>query len=84
MDPNDTDYASSGYDTGSTSLSSTVNEYVFENGTSPLIETPKQKYHTRLLTPQGADIMHTMERTRICYRPTRQVSTASCGPVEAR
>jgi hypothetical protein len=33
MDPNDTDYASSGYETGSTSLSSTVNEYVFENGT---------------------------------------------------
>jgi hypothetical protein len=32
MDPSDTDYASSGYDTGSTSLSSTVNEYVFENG----------------------------------------------------
>jgi hypothetical protein len=33
MDPNDTDYATSGYETGSTSLSSTVNEYVFENGT---------------------------------------------------
>jgi hypothetical protein len=32
MDPADTDYATSGYDTGSTSLSSTVNEYIFENG----------------------------------------------------
>jgi hypothetical protein len=32
--PDDTDYASSGYDTGSTSLSATVNQYVFENGTT--------------------------------------------------
>jgi hypothetical protein len=38
VDPNDTDYLSSGYDTGSTSLSSTVNEYIFENGTCPLFE----------------------------------------------
>jgi hypothetical protein len=38
MDPNDTDYASSGYDTGSTSLSSTVNEYIFENGICLLLE----------------------------------------------
>jgi hypothetical protein len=46
LDPNDTDYASSGYDTGSTSLSSTVNEYVFENGTymmSHLAILPKTK-----------------------------------------
>jgi hypothetical protein len=32
VDPADTDYASSGYDTGSTSLSSRIHEYVFENG----------------------------------------------------
>jgi hypothetical protein len=32
MDPNDTHYATSGYDTSSISLSSTVNEYIFENG----------------------------------------------------
>jgi hypothetical protein len=32
IDPSDTDYASSGYDTSSTSLSSTVNDYIFENG----------------------------------------------------
>jgi hypothetical protein len=32
MDPKDTDYATSGYETGSTSLSSTANDYVFENG----------------------------------------------------
>jgi hypothetical protein len=33
MDPYDTDYSSSGYETDSTSLASAVNEYVFENGT---------------------------------------------------
>jgi hypothetical protein len=37
MNPADTDYATSGYDTGSTSLSSTVNEYIFENGICPLL-----------------------------------------------
>jgi hypothetical protein len=35
MNPADTDYATSGYDTGCTSLSSTVNEYIFENGILP-------------------------------------------------
>jgi hypothetical protein len=34
MDPgNDTGYETTGYDSGSTSLASTVNQYVFENGT---------------------------------------------------
>jgi hypothetical protein len=37
VNPADTDYATSGYDTGSTSLSSTVNEYIFENGICPLL-----------------------------------------------
>jgi hypothetical protein len=32
QDSTDTEYATSGYETGSTSLSSTVNQYVFENG----------------------------------------------------
>jgi hypothetical protein len=32
MDPDYNDYAMLGYETGRTSLSSTVNEYVFENG----------------------------------------------------
>jgi hypothetical protein len=32
LDSADSDYASSGYDTSSTSLSSSVFEYVFENG----------------------------------------------------
>jgi hypothetical protein len=45
MDPNDTDYATSGYATESTSLSSTVHEYVFENGTCP----PLYIYHNRML-----------------------------------
>jgi hypothetical protein len=39
LDPNDSDYASSGYDTATTSLSSTINEYVFENGTYAVISS---------------------------------------------
>jgi hypothetical protein len=42
VNPADTDDATSGYDTGSTSISSTVNEYVFENGICPLL----QIYHS--------------------------------------
>jgi hypothetical protein len=45
LDPNDTDYATSGYATDSTSLSSTVNEYIFENGICPAFEI----YHTWML-----------------------------------
>jgi hypothetical protein len=36
MDPSDTDYESSGYSTDTTSLSSTVHQYVFENGACPV------------------------------------------------
>jgi hypothetical protein len=53
VNPADTDYATSGYDTGSTSLSSTVNEYIFENGIFPLLfyrtyandESQGRRYH---------------------------------------
>jgi hypothetical protein len=73
MDPYDTDYASSGYETDSTSLASAVNDYVFENGIYLLLA---QSYHSRRLisnfaTLKDVDIIRTMEWTRICYPPTK-------------
>jgi hypothetical protein len=67
MDPNDTDYATSGYDTNTTSLSSTVNEYVFENGIHPLLEV----YDMRMLIKKGAATMRTMGRIRIYFQLMR-------------
>jgi hypothetical protein len=37
LDGDQTDYESAGYSTDTTSLSSTVQEYVFENGACPVI-----------------------------------------------
>jgi hypothetical protein len=68
INPTDTDYASSGYDTGSTSLSSTVNEYVFENGIYKKSAFPKVNPE---FNSKGAGTMRIMARKRTCYQLTR-------------
>jgi hypothetical protein len=53
MDPDSNDYATLGYETDHSSLSSKVTEYIFENGTYPLIILPRaqadfpgRRYHS--------------------------------------
>jgi hypothetical protein len=78
IDPTDSDYASSGWDIGTPSLASTVNEYVFENG---IYRMPPLSNVNAEFNSKGAGTMRITARTRICYRPTRYNSLPSPSPV---